>query len=68
MTGDALQGRNAIARRPTYYVEKMTMAVVTLLRVIPGGVAVDTARMSQYGINLLPSGHAFGAGYARCGR
>jgi len=65
MAGTALQGWNAFARRPTHHVEEMAMAVVPLLRIIPGCVAVDTARMSQYGINLLPGVQAFGSGWAR---
>ena len=38
--------------------DHMSMAVVALLRVVPGCVAIDTARMSQYAIDLLPSGKA----------
>ena len=65
MAGTALQRWNAFALRPTHHVEEMAMAVVPLLRIIPGCVAVYTARMSQYGINLLPGVQGFGPGWTR---
>jgi hypothetical protein len=43
----------------------MSMAIVTLLRVTPGCVAVDTARVGHYAIDLLPGCKAFGAELAR---
>jgi hypothetical protein len=57
----ALQRRNALTRRPTHHVEEVSMTVVTLLGIIPGCVAVDTARMSQNAIDLFPGGKAFGS-------
>ena len=65
MAGDALQPRNAFPRRPTHDVEEMSMAIVTLLRVTPGCVAVDTARVGHYAIDLAPGGKASGAELAR---
>ena len=65
MAGGALQRRNAFARRPTHHVEEMSMTIITLLRVTPGCVAVDTARVGHYGINLAPGGKACGAELAR---
>ncbi|HWX56824.1 MAG TPA: hypothetical protein VN176_19745 [Verrucomicrobiae bacterium] len=65
MAGDALQPRNAVPSRPTHDIEEMPVAIVTLLRVTPGCVAVDTARVGHYAIDLLPGGKAFGTALAR---
>src|SRR5690242_2886127 len=45
MTRRALQRRNAFALRPAHDIELMAMAIIALLRMITGSVAVDAAWM-----------------------
>lgn|GEM_PF-6162766 len=65
MTSDALQPWNAFPIWPTHDIKEMSMAIVTLLRVTPGCVAVDTTRVGHYAIDLAPGGKAFGSELAR---
>jgi len=37
------------------------MAIIALLRMTRGGVAIDAARMREHRVHLLPRGEAFGA-------
>ena len=53
MAGGAVQARHALASRPAHDVEQMTVPVVTLLWIVCGGVAIDTARISEDRIDLL---------------
>src|SRR5687767_15936203 len=45
MTGRAIQAGDACAFRTAHHVGKMTMAIVTLLRVVRSGVTVDAPWM-----------------------
>ena len=54
MTRRTVQGGNTFAFRTAHHIGKMTMAIVTLLRVIRRGVTVNAAWMRQNGIDLLP--------------
>ncbi len=55
-----VQSWNAFALRTSNYVGEVTLTAIPLLWVIGGCVTVDTARMGQNRINLLPSGEAGG--------
>jgi hypothetical protein len=46
--------------------EEMTMAIVTLLRIVARGVAIDAARMRENRVDLIPRTKAVGS--ARCWR
>ena len=59
VAGGAGQTGDATALRPTHHVELVPMPVLALLRIVGCGVAVEAPRMSQYGIDLLPSGEPF---------
>src|SRR5438034_1995255 len=54
MTRGTVQGGDTFAFGTAHNVGKMTMAIVTLLRVVRSGVTVDAAWMRQNGIHLLP--------------
>ena len=62
MTSGASQSRNSDAEWTSNDVGKVTMPVIALLRITPRCVAVDTARMSQHGIDLLPGGKSMVSG------
>ena len=69
VAGGASQAGHAAAFLPTYHIELVPMSVVALLRIVGCGVAIEAAWIGQYGIDLLPSGKGFGAGWMilRCG-
>jgi len=58
MTRRTVQGGDTFAFWTAHNVGKVTMAIVTLLRVVRSGVAVDAPWMRQNGIYLLPGGEA----------
>ena len=59
MTTRAIQTRHAFAfRAATHDVGDMTPSLISLLRIISGGVTVDAARMGQHGIDLFPRSEA----------
>src|SRR2546421_3715699 len=66
MARGAIQAGHALTLGAADDVGEVSVSVVALLRIVRRGVAVDTARVSQNRVDLLPRGQAFGA--ARCGR
>jgi hypothetical protein len=48
MAAGAIQSRDAFPFRASYDVGKVAMAIVSLLRVVGGCVAVDAARVGQH--------------------
>ena len=61
MTRRAGERRNAAASRSAYDVEQVGMAIIALLGVARGGVAIDAAGVREHRVHLLPGGEAFGA-------
>src|SRR6185369_1690416 len=53
VTADAIQTRHAGAVRTTHDIRDVTVAIVTLLRVVGGGVTVDATRRGQDGVDLF---------------
>jgi hypothetical protein len=54
MTGSAVEARNTFSPRSADDVEQMTVPVIALLRIVRGSVAINTARIGQDGVDLLP--------------
>jgi len=52
---------NAAASRSAYDVEQVGMAIIALLGVARGSMAIDAARMREHRVHLLPGGETFGA-------
>jgi hypothetical protein len=61
MTRRARHGRNAVPLLSAYHIEQVGMAVIALLRIAGGRVAIDAAGMREHRIHLLPGAEAFGA-------
>ena len=61
MTRRAGERRNAAALRSAYDVEQVGMAIIALLGVARGGMAIDATGVREHRIHLLPGGKAFGA-------
>src|SRR5690349_16409648 len=61
MTGRAGEGRHTIPRRTAHDVGKVTVAIVTLLRIVGGGVAVDARWVHEDRIHLGPCVQSLGA-------
>jgi hypothetical protein len=56
MTGAAFDGIDTVAIRSAVDLHRVTMAVVTLTREIPHGVAIHTARVTKHWDNLFKGG------------
>ena len=61
MTRRACERRNAAASLSAYDVEQVGMAIITLLGVARGGMAIDAAGVREHRVYLLPRGEALGA-------
>ena len=61
MTRRAGERRNAAASLSAYDVEQVGMAIIALLGVARGGMAIDAAGMREHHAHLLPGGEALGA-------
>ena len=61
MTGRACECGNAVALLSAYDIEQVRMAVIALLGMARGRVAIDTAWVREHRVHLLPGGEAFGA-------
>ena len=48
VAGNALERWNAFARWAAHHISEMPVPVITLLRIVRRGMAVDAARMRQY--------------------
>jgi hypothetical protein len=61
MARGACEPRNSSVLSSANHIELVTMTVVSLLRIIPGGVAVDAPGMTEDGVDLIPRREPLGA-------
>src|SRR5689334_43112 len=64
VTANTVQSRNAFAFRSANDIGEMTMAIITLLRIIRRCMTIYAARRSQDRVNLLPRRQAIGPGFS----
>ena len=58
MATRAIQSRYTFAFRTPDDVRKVTVAIISLLGIVGGGVTIDAARKSQHRIDSLPLGQS----------
>src|SRR6267143_7273924 len=64
VAANTVQSRNAFAFWSANDIGEMTMATITLLRIISGCMTIYAARRSQDRVNLLPRRQAVGHGFS----
>src|SRR5260370_14537599 len=57
VAANTVQSRNAFAFWSANDIGEMTMAIITLLRIIRGCMTIYATRRSQYRVDLLPCRH-----------
>src|SRR5258707_13148554 len=62
VTANTVQSRNAVAFWSANDIGEMTMAIITLLRIIRRCMTIYAARRSQDRVNLLPCRQSIGLG------
>src|SRR5713226_9355130 len=64
VTANTVQSRHALAFWSTNDIGEMTMAIITLLRIIRRCMTIYAARRSQDRVNLLPRRQAVGPSFS----